>query len=481
MQCHGNLNSNKMSHLLGQTLLLEDIAVDTFVHSSFGTMVTTLFQGLFTAPSWQTLTSLACGWALATDRHTITTYLWLTGATTVKHFSRFYVFLGCPLYHRRWRLWGAVIRLAAQFVPEGEVVRVSFDDTTKKKAGRHIEGLARYRNGAGSARQEYRTLRGVNFVVGIMHIPLTRWPGHCLSVPVGCELYLKESQAQTLHVPYQSRSQLTRTILDFVAEQLPGRSIRSLADGGYTPKAYVRQLPTAAQVVGRFPISAKLYKSPPPPTTPKRRGARRKKGDLIGSPKTLAQTTQGWSPHPSEAGAEFQAWCGLWHPVLPGRLPRVVVVRREPGRVTKRAGQRKPPPPVEAFFTTDLTLSPQDILDEYRQRWAVEIAIRDSNAFNGLRQDQCRKWQRILGANTFRLVMAAARTLWFMAQVECGTGVPLCRYRPWYRQKTAPSQLDVAEACREALYEAGIFPIPRFIPDLAENQEEPENVLPLAA
>lgn len=61
----------------------------------------------------------------------------------------------------------------------------------------------------------------------------------------------------------------------------------------------------------------------------------------------------------------------------------------------------KPPPPVEAFFTTDLTLSPQDILDEYRQRWAVEIAMRDSNAFKGLGQDQGRKWQRILGANTF--------------------------------------------------------------------------------
>src|SRR5438105_15752085 len=106
-----------MSHLPGQTLLLEDIAVDTFVHSSFGTMVMTLFHSLFTAPSWETFTSLTCGWALATDRHTITTYLWLTGASAVKHFSRFYVFLGCPLYDRRGQLWGAVIRLAVQFVP----------------------------------------------------------------------------------------------------------------------------------------------------------------------------------------------------------------------------------------------------------------------------------------------------------------------------------------------------------------------------
>jgi DDE superfamily endonuclease len=480
MKCHGNLSSGKMSHLPRQTRWPEDIAVDTFLHSSFGTVVTMLFHDLFTAPSWHTFTYLACGWALASDRHTITTYMWLTGAATVKHFSRFYVFLGCPLYHKRWHLWGAVIRLAAPLIPAGEVIRVSFDDTTKKKAGLHIEGLARYRNGAGSARQEYRTLRGVNFVLGIMHIPLTRWPGHCLSVPVGCELYLKEPQAQSLNVPYQSRSQLARAILDFVAEQFPGRPIRSLADGGYATKDYVRQLPKAAHVVGRFPINAKLYELPPAPA-PKRRGAPRKKGELIGSPKTLAQTTTGWVPHPSEAGAEIQTWCGLWHAVLPGRLVQVVVLRRQGTPATTQQGQRKPPPAIEAFFTTDLTLSADEIVREYGHRWAVEITIRDSNAFAGLGQDQCRKRQRIVGANTLRLVLAAARTLWFIAHVDRGAGVPLCRYRPWYRQKVAPSQLDIAEACREALHEAGIFPIPRFTPELAENDEEPEYALPLAA
>jgi hypothetical protein len=218
-KCHGNLNSGKMSHLPRQTRLPEDIAVDTFLHSSFGAVVPILFRDLFPAPSWHTFTSLACGWALASDRPTMTTYVWLTGAATVKPLSRFYVFLGCPLYHKRWQLWGAVLRLAAPLVPAGAVIRVSFDDTTKKKAGRHIEGLARYRNGAGSARQAYRPLRGVNFVLGIMHIPLTRWPGHGLSVPVGCDLYRQEPQAQTLNVPYQSRRQLARALLDFVAEQ----------------------------------------------------------------------------------------------------------------------------------------------------------------------------------------------------------------------------------------------------------------------
>jgi len=454
--------------------------VDTFLSLSFGTFLMNLFQGIFSGRSWQTFTSLACGWVLARERHTITTYLWLTGATTVQHFSRFYGFLGCPLSKRRWQLWGAVIRLAAQCVAEHTVIRVACDDTTKKKAGPHIEGLDRYRNGAGTARQAYRTLRGFNFVLGRMRLPLKRWPGHSLSVPIGFELSLKEEQAQKLGLPYRSRSQLARDMLDCAAQQLPKHHLRSLADGGYATKDYVRELPASTHVVGRFPISAKLSKLPQAPEK-KRRGAPRTKGDVIGSPQTLVQTHEGWSPHPTEAGAELQAWCGLWHAVLPGRLIRVVVLRRAPERFRKKPGQRTPLPAIEAFFTTDLSLRVRDILSESSDRWSVEIAIRDANAFDGLGQDQCRKRQRLIGANTFRLVMAAARTLWFIDQVERSSEVNLCRYRPWYKQKVAPSQLDVVWACRESLHEAGIFPIPRFTPDLTENQQAADRTLRIAA
>ena len=136
-----------------------------FIVSSFGLFVMGLFDGLFTTRSWQTFTVLAWGWAVATgERQTITTYLWLTGATTVKHFSRFYEFLGGALSQARWQLWARIIRYAARWVPVEEPIVLIVDDSTKKKAGRHIEGVGHYRNGAGSARQEYRTLRGLNFV-----------------------------------------------------------------------------------------------------------------------------------------------------------------------------------------------------------------------------------------------------------------------------------------------------------------------------
>jgi hypothetical protein len=461
--------------------LLEDIPVASFIVSSFGTFVMGLIQDLFTAPSEQTCALLACGWALAgRERHTITTYLWLTGATTVKHFSRFYVFLGGALYQARWKLWARVIRHAAGWVPKNAPLVLEVDDSTKKKAGVHIEGVACYRNGAGSARQEYRTLRGLNFVWGIMRVPLALWPDHWISVPIGLSLYLKEAQARKLKLPYRSRSALAREIVDFVAAELPARQIRVLSDGGYATKEYLRGLPTAVEVVSRMLITGKLYDLPPKPERP-RRGCPPKKGPLLGSPQTFARKRRGWQPHPTEAGATVQAWDGLWHAVLPGRLIRVVVVRRPARKRPRKPGQRKLAPPIEAFFTTDLTLGLEAILEHYRDRWAVEITIRDSYAFDGLGQDQCRKVERIVGANTLRLVLAAARTLWFMEYTHQAEGLALSRYRPWYRKKGAPSQLDVVWACREVLHETGVFPIPRFAPDRAKNPQETENALPLAA
>jgi Transposase DDE domain len=461
--------------------VLEELAMAAFIVSSFGLFVMSVFAGLFTAPSWQTFTVLAYGWAVASgERQTITSYLWFTGATMVKHFSCFYPFLGGALYQARWQLWARIIRCAAQWVPAEAPILLIVDDSTKKKAGRQIEGVGHYRNGAGSARQEYRTLRGLNFVWGIMRVPLSCWPGQCVSVPIGLSLYLKEDQAQQLNVPYQSRSALAREIIDFVTAQLPARPIRVLSDGGYATKDYLHQLPALVHVVGRMLITGKLYAPPPQPRGP-RRGCPPKKGPLLGSPKTFARKRSGWQPHPTEAGALVQAWTGLWQTVLPGRVLQVVVLRRPTLLRPHQPRRRKPRPPLEAFFTTDLTLSPEMILAQYRDRWAVEITIRDSHAFAGFGQDQCRKRERVVGANTLRLVLAAARTLWFVEQTSRAVPLDLQRSRPWYRQKCAPSQLDIVWACREMLQEAGVFPTPRFTLALAINHEEPEIALPLAA
>ena len=117
-------------------------------------------------------------------------------------------------------------------MPADAVIDVRLDDATMKKTGRHIQGAAHYRNGAGTARQEYRTLWGITLVGAIMRLPLQHWPGHSLSLPIGLELSLQATLANTLNVPSHARSTLARRIVDHVAAALPTRAIRVATDGG---------------------------------------------------------------------------------------------------------------------------------------------------------------------------------------------------------------------------------------------------------
>ena len=309
-----------------------------FIVSSFGLFVMGLFEGLFTTPSWQTFTVLARGWAVAGgERQTITTYLWLTGATTVKHFSRFYDFLGGALYHARWSLWARIIGCAAQWVPAEAPIVIVVDDSTKKKAGRQIEGVA--------TTATARARRAKN---------IARYGGSTLcGRSCGCRCRVARPECQCPHrlVALPERGAGAHAQAPLSVPQYPGPGNRGLCRGP-TPRAPDSRagrwrlchqglppltghgrcgLPYADHGQALCPPAARV--------TP-RRGCPPKKGPLLGSPKTLAHKRHGWQPHPSEAGALVQAWDGLWHAVLPGRLIRVVVVRRP--RRPRSPGRRKP-------------------------------------------------------------------------------------------------------------------------------------------
>lgn len=372
----------------------------------------------------------------------------------MKHFTRFYVFFGAPCYQQLDLLFERVITAAARHVPDDEPIRVRFDETTCKKTGRKIEGTSTYRNGAGTARQEYRTLFGLNFVLGEMRIRLSRWKEHFVSVPIGLKLYLKSEKAEELGRPYRKRSDLAHEMLERVCRLVgPERTVLSVQDGNYSTKAFLQDLPENAKVVGRLYLDSPLY-GRPEPREPGQPGPEPKKGPRLGNPKELAEAASpdDWQTHPQDETAEVLFAEGLWHSVMPGVWLHVAIVRRSEENAT---GQKKE---LEAFFTSMLWLDGKAILQEYRGRWSIEILIREAREHYGLGQDRCRKYERIVGVNGFRMLLSACQVLWFAREVEKHEEVALRPYQPWYEQKLKPSLHDITWAVRERLMAAGITP-----------------------
>lgn len=432
--------------------------MEYFINSSFGQMLVNLFSGYFTQPSLQSFLLLAQGWSLTSSHHTITTYLRLSGAVNYKHFSRFYAFFGGAFYRVTDQLWVALIHLVDRHLVRDEVLYIQIDDATCKKNGRCIEGAAYYRNGAGTARQEYRSLWGLNWVWATLSVPLRQWPAHHLCIPVGLKLYLKKPVAEQLKQPYYSRSALAHQIVGLIATKLPERNLVVSADGGYATKAFLRELPGNVSVTGRFPIASKLYQLPGPRPEGKR-GPKPKKGALMGTAKTLRHQAD-WQTHPDQEHTWIATYQGIWHSVLPGKLINVVLIKRD-----KPTGREKP---LEAFFSTDASITSHELLDQYAQRWDVEINIRDANAFYGFGQDHCQSYRCIVGVNTFRALLAACRSLWFIQQLDRQGRAPidLLKNRPWYRKKKHPTQLDVQWMFKEMLTSRAITPTPAFIDNL---------------
>jgi len=445
--------------------------MEAFMNSSFGTFISSLFARCFTAPSWQSFMLLAYGWAQSRSRHTIANYIWLSGGTKYKHFSRFYAFFGQTFLGATDKLWMAVLLLLDRMLPPQAAVELTIDDTTRKKSGRKIQGASNYQNRAGSARQEYRTLWGINFVYVIASLYWNKaGKTFKLALPVGLRIYLKEKVAAQLERPFHSRSELARQIIDFIVEILPHRRFILKADGGYSTKAFLRQLPDKVKVNGRFPINSRLLDLQPKAKN-NNLGRPTEKGQSLGTPQEWIQQDEGWIPHPEEDGAWIKTVLGIWHSVLPGVPIKVVAVWRKEGPPQdKRSGKKE----LEAFFSTNISLPEAQTLQRYSQRWDVEIDIRDGYAYYGLGKDQCRNLDHIYGVNSFRILMATCRTLWFVRYFE-KRQLNLKKFRPWYQQKQHPSQLDVISAAHEAFLLEGVSPIARFTPGTGETSQAQED------
>lgn len=433
--------------------------MDAFILSSFGQFLSGLFCTDFTSRSWLSFLYLAYGWSMSKSSHTLAHYIWLSGGVEVKHFSRYYLFLTATFLGVRDQLWLRIYQLIDSLVAQDLMLQLAIDDTTKKKSGKKIEGASNYRNGAGSARQEYRSIWGLNFVYLTLSL---RWKNYQVCIPLGLRVYIKEGVAKKLGRDFASRSVLAREMLDFIASSLPQRQFLVLADGGYATKAFLQKLPSNVQALVRFPIDSTLYELPPKHKGKRPVGRPAKKGGSLGNPKDWKANNKRWNPHPQETDLRIYSQVGIWHTVLPGVIIRVVAISRESDTKPNPRSHKKP---LEAFFSTDLQFSPEQILEKYAQRWEVEIDIRDANAYYGLGKDRCRNLDRISAINNFRLLMAAARTLWICKITQQAT-FNLKRLRPWYRKKSNLSQLDIQQAFDEALTAQGIFPTIRFLHDM---------------
>ena len=423
------------------------------------------FQGCFTQPSFRSFWALACAWILCSGRRSLTRIIQSAQLTQFKHYCSFHRFFS----QARWNLddlGHAVFQLLLPFC--AEVLVGAVDDTLARKSGRHIWGAGMHHDPLRSTQRRPFFSFGHNWVVFSLHLAFPFAPQKVWALPILIRLYRKRKTShlapgrggkleskqtgQATEKQYRTRPQLALEMIQIVAGWAGQRKLRVLGDSEYAGGSISRHLPANAELISRMTMKAALFE--PPPASTGGRGRRRKKGRRLLSPLQMAQDRRRpWTKTTLRLyGRPVKVWYqsidALWYSSAGQRRLRLVVVRDPRGRRRD-----------DCFFSTDLTLTPPQILEAFTLRWPLEVCFRDVKQFLGFEDPQNRVSNATQRTAPLIFYIYDLVLLWY-AQAGHHLAPQSVLQRFWYRQKVTVSFEDILRTLRQATWQEKIFDDP---------------------
>jgi DDE superfamily endonuclease len=300
----------------------------------------------------------------------------------VRHYAKGHV----ASYHRvlsqrRWSAWELARRLLTFLltfvVPTGPLL-LAGDDTVAERPGPQVFGKGRHRDGVRSTHSSTAYRWGHQWVVlsGLVKFPFAIRPW---ALPVLVALYRDPDWDQAHGTRHQTPAHLARLLLARVVRWFPERQCIVVGDTGYGTSETARFCRTYGRhltLVSKFYGDAALYE-PPPPRTPRTMGRPRVKGQTLASPhEVVANTPQRTRLTVAWYGGgtrdiEVVTGTGHWYRIGEDLVEvRWVYVHDNTG--THRD---------EYFFTTDITMRPQQMVEYYTQRWTIETTFQDCREY----------------------------------------------------------------------------------------------------
>jgi len=426
------------------------------------------FAIAFTRPSFARFVALCVGAIVTYGRRTVSRILWTLGSSATGHPSSYHRLLS----HARWSMWrvGQVLATAVlAAVPDDQVIQVALDDTVTEHTGRRVWGRGCHRDAVRSGKGQPNVKKwGHRWVVlaVLVKFPFCSRPW---ALPILCALYRKGRKTPC---------DLARGLLATLLHWFPGRRFIALADGGFASHdlaAFCHRHRPRLTLIARSRSDLRLYAMPviPKPcrqTLWRRRNGcfkrlRCRKGCKLPSPaKTvqsaclhhpLPQTTLCWYGNSRHRVQIFSA-CGGWYGIRDHRRQNVSLlpIRWVCVRDSKADSQTQPKRD-NWFYCTDAMLSPKAIVEQFAQRWSIEVTFEEVRAHLGLQTIRQRCAASVLRTTPCLLGLFSVVSLTFaqrLRQTRQGRTRPLLHHTPCY-QKTEPTFADALYAVRRSIWD----------------------------
>jgi hypothetical protein len=411
------------------------------------------FSRLFTAPTWRHVQVLLTGAIICQGARRVSTILRVMGLSQEKRFEKYY-----RVFNRaKWNsISGAKILLGLllQILPAAFPLLIVVDDTIERRSGRSIKAKGCYRDACRSTQEVVVTCYGLKWVCLMLIVPLP-WCQRPWALPFMTILAPSKKCNEARGRKHKTSIDWTILAVRVIARWIK-RTFILIGDGGF---ACIRLGHACKKenvtLVSRLRLDAALYDLPSTPAKGQR-GRHREKGTRFISLKLIAaDTTQAWR--------EIEvSWYGgvkktvrmltginLWYSSGEKPLPIRWVMVLHPDKEI-----------AEAFFSTDLAMAPDIIINHFVLRWNVEVTFEETRAHLGIETQ--RQWSdKAIARTTPCLMSLLSLVCLFAIEMLKNQSLPV-QSTAWYNKKSEATLSDIMAFVRRSIWVKKYFNDSRF-------------------
>jgi hypothetical protein len=413
-------------------------------------MVLGSFAPLFTRPVWEHVQVLVTGAILCRGPRTVAGVLRTLGRAGEPGFCNYHRVLS----RARWSglqgakiLLGLLVALAATL---GYPPIILVDETLERRKGKKIKAKGRYRDAVRSTQSEVVKCLGLKWISLMLLVPLP-WSPRPWALPFLTLLAPSTEANEKAGRRHKTTVAWTTQAVKQISRWLKNAPFIVVGDGAYACVALAHAcLARHATLISRLRLDARLY-ALPGETPAGRRGRKPKKGARLPSLKErLNDPSQPWCEtevawyEQTHKTVRLLSAVSLWH--TPGEDP----VRLRWVLVVDPTGEERP----QAFFSTDIDLTPERIVEIFVLRWNVEVTFEEVRRHLGVETQ--RQWSDRAIARTTPVLMGLFSLVCLMAWQLIEHGVLPVRQAAWYK-KTDATFSDVLAYVRRAIWSGKYF------------------------
>ncbi|MEZ4964312.1 MAG: transposase [Saprospiraceae bacterium] len=415
-----------------------------------------VFAPLFNKKVFEHAKVLILGALLVVGRRTVCSALRAVGLGDDRRFHKYHRVLSKARWCGRQCARLLLLALVLRFAQEEAPLVFGIDETIERRRGQKIKAKGIYRDGVRSSKSHMVKCSGLRWMSLMLLSPIS-WADRVWALPFMTVLAPSERYNLQQGKRHKRLTDWARQMLLQLHRWLPKRLIIIVADASYAVLDLLDAVRSKVCLITRLRLDAALYEFAPPRSKGKR-GPRCKKGNRL---PTLQQMLQ-------DPGTK---WTPLMIPHWYGQRKKTMLITTGKA-IWYHTG--KPPVPIRwvlvkpidgggetaALLSTNLNLSPLEIINFFIRRWTMEVTFEEARAHLGVESQ--RQWSDLAIARTtpalfglFSLVALWADNLqvqnllhqrptaWYKKiRPTFSDAIASVRYRIWRKQKFSMSYLE---------------------------------------